>query len=76
MALASAWVLKRLQRPGAAGQDNGTVAFNATVYEVSLIVMAAYAAYLVAEVRWHACPHGKGSSETCAAATTVIHRRM
>ena len=51
VALGSAFVLKRLQRDAPTVQaEHGSVGFNATVYEVSLIVMAAYAAYLVAEV--------------------------
>ena len=54
VALASAFVLKRLQREVPVvqtGREAGTeLGFNATVYEVSLIVMAAYAAYIVAEV--------------------------
>lgn len=50
VALACAFVLKRFQlREG--GEHTGGIAFNGQVYEITIIIMSAYLAYLVAEVR-------------------------
>ncbi|KAK9809257.1 hypothetical protein WJX72_012251 [[Myrmecia] bisecta] len=51
VALLCAFILKRFElAPGSAQGSAGGLAFNATIYEISLVVMSAYLAYLVAEV--------------------------
>ncbi|KAK9818672.1 hypothetical protein WJX74_002819 [Apatococcus lobatus] len=49
IALACAFILKRFQLGPGSDEGPSSVAFNGTVYEISLVVMSAYLAYLVAE---------------------------
>ena len=49
VASACAFILKRFQLAPGADSRQGGPAFNATIYEVALVVMSAYLAYLVSE---------------------------
>ena len=49
VAYACAFILKRFQLAPGADSRQGGPAFNATIYEVALVVMSAYLAYLVSE---------------------------
>ena len=49
VASACAFILKRFQLTPGADSRQGGPAFNATIYEVALVVMSAYLAYLVSE---------------------------
>ena len=51
MALPCAFLLKRFQvAPGEQEGRQNSLAFSGTVYEIALVVMSAYMAYLIAEV--------------------------
>ena len=55
VALPCAFLLKRFQgRPSEETQRQKDLAFSGTVYEIALVVMSAYMAYLTAEVSLHA----------------------
>jgi hypothetical protein len=59
VALPCAFLLKRFQvAPGEQEGRQHNLAFSGTVYEIALVVMSAYMAYLVAEVPSspHECP--------------------
>eukprot|EP00891_Asterochloris_glomerata_P000623 jgi/Astpho2/623/Aster-04465 len=49
VALACAFILKRFQLSPSSNSSDGTLAFNGTIYEIALVVMSSYLAYLVAE---------------------------
>ena len=51
VALACAFILKRFQLSGGQDEVSGGIAFNGQIYEITIIIMSAYLAYLVAEVR-------------------------
>ncbi len=54
VALPCAFLLKRFQgRPSEETHRQKDLAFSGTVYEIALVVMSAYMAYLTAEVRLH-----------------------
>ena len=64
VALPCAFLLKRFQgAPAEDAQRHKDLAFSGTVYEIALVVMSAYMAYLTAEVSLQlSCP---ASSDSC-----------
>lgn len=51
VALACAFILKRFQIAGPGEAENtGGIAFSGKIYEITIVIMSAYLAYLVAEV--------------------------
>lgn len=50
MALACAFILKRFELSSARDELSGAIAFNGQIYEITIIIMSAYLAYLIAEV--------------------------
>lgn len=49
VAYACAFILKRFQLAPGADSRQGGLAFNATIYEIALVVMSAYLSYLLSE---------------------------
>ena len=57
MALACAFILKRFQISAVREDEHaGGIAYNGPIYEITIVIMSAYLAYLVAEVRRPSSP--------------------
>ena len=68
VALACAFILKRFQISAVREDEHaGGIAYNGPIYEITIVIMSAYLAYLVAEVRHPRSPmrHPHPRSNDC-----------